>query len=142
MSGPGGPRRLEPPVTPVSEPFWEATRDRRLLVQWCVPCDRSVFYPREVCPHCLGADLEWRPASGRASLYSFTVDHLSPDPSGGDGPFAVALVELAEGPRLMTNVVGHPLDQLTVGMPLQVAWEPLSDGRHFPVFEPAQEARP
>ncbi len=57
-------RRMEPPVSPVSAPFWEATRERRLLVQWCLDCDKSVFYPRETCPGCLGTDLEWREASG------------------------------------------------------------------------------
>jgi uncharacterized OB-fold protein len=140
MTGPGTPRerpsRMEPPVGEASAPFWEATKERRLLVQWCLDCDRSVFYPREICPGCLGSDLEWREATGAATLYSFTVNHLSPSPTGTEGPFAIGLVELAEGPRMMTNVVGVPLDELSVGMALQVTWEELSDGRHYPMFEP------
>ena len=130
------PRRMEPPESPVSEPFWEATRERRLLVQWCVDCGKSVFYPRETCPGCLGTNLEWREASGNGTLYAFTVNNLSPNPTGGEGPFAVAIVELAEGPRMMTNVVGLPLDELKVGMELQVTWDELTDGRHYPMFEP------
>jgi uncharacterized OB-fold protein len=130
------PRRMEPPVTPLTAPFWDATRERRLLVQWCLDCDTSVFYPREVCPGCLGTHLEWREASGNGTLYSFTVNHLSPDPIGGDGPFTIGLVELTEGPRMMTNVVGLPLDDLEVGMELQVTWDELTDGRHYPMFEP------
>ncbi|HXR53747.1 MAG TPA: Zn-ribbon domain-containing OB-fold protein [Acidimicrobiales bacterium] len=130
------PRRMEPPESPVSEPFWAATRERRLLVQWCLDCEKSVFYPRETCPGCLGTNLEWREASGNGTLYAFTVNHLSPNPAGGEGPFAVAIVELAEGPRMMTNVVGLPLDELKVGMELQVTWDELTDGRHYPMFEP------
>jgi uncharacterized OB-fold protein len=131
------PSRFDPPASPVAEPFWEATKERRLLVQWCLDCDKAVFYPREICPGCFGVNLEWREASGKGTLYTFTVNHLSPSPTGTDGPFAVALVELAEGARMMTNVVGVPVDDLTVGMALQVTWDELPDGRHYPMFEPA-----
>ena len=130
------PSRMEPPASPASGPFWEATRERRLLVQWCLDCDKSVFYPREICPGCMGSDLEWREASGAGTLYSFTVNHLSPSPTGTEGPFAIGLVELAEGPRMMTNVVGVPIDELEVGMALRVTWDALSAGRHYPMFEP------
>jgi hypothetical protein len=84
----------------------------------------------------MGSRLEWREASGKATLHSFTVNHLSPSPTGEEGPFAVALVDLAEGQRMMTNVVGVPVDQLAVGMDLQVTWDDLSDGRRYPMFEP------
>jgi len=129
--------RFEPPVSEVSAPFWDATREKRLVVQWCRPCDRAVFYPRETCPGCLGTDLEWRECSGRGTLYTFTVNHLSPNPTGGEGPFPVALVELDEGFRMMSNIVDCPLEDLAVGMALAVSWEPLSDGRHYPLFAPA-----
>ena len=137
MTSPGRPRRMEPPESPVAEPFWRATRERRLVVQWCLECDRAVFYPREVCPGCLGTRLEWRDCAGTGTLYSYTVNHLSPNPTGGEGPFAVAVVELDEGFRMMTNVVGCPLDELEVDMALRVVWDELSDGRHYPMFEPA-----
>lgn len=135
------PRRIEPPVEPISQPFWDATRDRRLVVQWCLDCDRPVFYPRERCPVCFGERLEWRPCRGTGTLYSFTVNHLSADPAGGDGPFAVALVELAEGHRMMSNLVGVDPAELSVGMAVRVTWEPLTDGRHYPLFEPSRDDR-
>jgi uncharacterized OB-fold protein len=75
------PTRFEPPVQPESGPFWEATRERKLLVQWCTACDRGVFYPRVFCPHCgAGAGsgpgaLEWRRASGGGTVYSAVVEH-------------------------------------------------------------------
>jgi uncharacterized OB-fold protein len=132
-------RRLEPPVHPVTEPFWEATRRRELLVQWCIDCNEPIFYPREVCPRCLGTQLEWRPASGRGEVYAVSVQHkpAMPLPAFTDGPYAVALIELAEGVRMMSNVIGCPPDDVSVGMPVAITWEPLSDGRHLPQFAPA-----
>ncbi len=131
-------RPVEPPVSETSAPFWDATRDRQLLIQWCTACDQPVWFPREVCPGCLGDALEWRPASGRGEVYVCTVEHKPTMPTPfGDEPYVVALVELDEGPRLMTNIVGCPPEAVTVGMPVQVTWEALSDGRNLPLFEPA-----
>lgn len=138
------PARFEPPVGVEGAAFWEATRDSRLLVQWCTSCDRGIFYPRVFCPHCAaGTDaLEWRDASGRATVYAAVVEH-KPQAAGAkfsDGrPYCVALVELEEGVRMLTNVVGCPPDEVRAGMPVTVTWEPLSDGRRLPLFEPAQE---
>ena len=71
------PTRFEPPVGAESGPFWDATREGRLLVQWCTACGRGVFYPRAFCPHCAapGSALEWRTASGRATVYAAVVEH-------------------------------------------------------------------
>jgi uncharacterized OB-fold protein len=131
-------RVIEPPVTETTQPFWDATRDRRLLIQWCTACDAPVWFPREVCPGCLGSALEWRPASGRGEVYACTVEHKPTMPTPfGDAPYVVALVELEEGPRLMTNVVGCEPAAVAVGIRVQVTWEELSDGRNLPLFEPA-----
>jgi uncharacterized OB-fold protein len=131
-------RFLEPPVTETSQPFWDATREQRLLIQWCTACDAPVWFPREVCPGCFGSALEWRPASGRGEIYACIVEHRPSMPTPfGDEPYVVALVELDEGPRLMTNIVGCPPESVSVGMPVQVTWEELSDGRNLPLFEPA-----
>jgi uncharacterized OB-fold protein len=140
----GAPARFEPPVGVEAADFWEATRDGRLLVQWCTSCDRGVFYPRVFCPHCAaGAGaLEWRDASGRATVYAAVVEN-KPQAAGAnfsDGqPYCVALVDLEEGVRMLTNVVGCPPDEVRCGMPVTVTWEPLSDGRRLPLFEPAQK---
>jgi uncharacterized protein len=138
----GTPRRLEPPVGPDSGPFWEATREGRLLVQWCTACDRGVFYPRAFCPHCGSprSALEWRTAGGRATVYAASVEHR-PAPGGFSGgePYCVALVDLREGVRMMTNIVGCPPDDVRSGLAVAVTWEQLSDGRRLPLFRPADE---
>lgn len=131
------PRRIEPPVTETTEPFWAATRDRVFLLQWCVDCEEAIWFPREVCPRCMGSALEWRPASGDGVVYAMTVENKPSNPAiNGGERYVIALVDLAEGPRMMTNVLGCPPDDVTVGMAVQIAWDELSDGRNLPVFEP------
>ena len=137
------PTRFEPPVGAESGPFWEATREGRLLVQWCTACDRGVFYPRAFCPYCgarPGRPLEWREASGRATVHAAVVEHR-PEPAGaafaGGEPYCIALVDLEEGVRMMTNVVGCPPGDVHSGMAVTVTWEPLSDGRQLALFRPA-----
>jgi uncharacterized protein len=132
------PQRMEPTPTPVTQPFWDGTRQQQLLLQWCTACEKPIFYPRESCPGCLGSSFEWRPASGRGEIYAVTVEHRPQMTSRrAEEPFAVVLVELEEGVRMMSNVVDCPADDVKVGMKVTVAWEPLSDGRHLPQFTPA-----
>jgi hypothetical protein len=133
--------RFEPPVGAESGPFWEATRAGRLLVQWCTACDRGIFYPRALCPFCGGASaLEWREATGRATVHAAVVEHR-PEAAGAafahGEPFCIALVDLEEGVRMMTNVVGCPPGDVHSGMAVTVTWEPLSDGRQLALFRPA-----
>ncbi len=156
---------MEPPVGAESGPFWEATREGTLLVQWCTSCDRGIFYPRFFCPYCAadglgdsGADhpaqsgksgqsdragastLEWRTASGRAVVHAATIEH-NPAATGATfshgEPYVVALVDLDEGVRMMTNIIGCPPEDVRIGMAVTVTWEPLSDGRQLPLFTPA-----
>ncbi|MGH9229070.1 MAG: Zn-ribbon domain-containing OB-fold protein, partial [Acidimicrobiales bacterium] len=108
------PRRPAPPGSEASEPFWEATRAGRLVLPWCTACERPVWFPREVCPGCLGSAIEWREATGRGVVHACTVEHRPRQPVL-DPPYVVALVELDEGVRLMTNVVGCPPDRVAVG---------------------------
>ena len=121
--------RIEPPASEIAEPFWNATREGRLVLQWCTACEKPIWYPREVCPGCLGDDLEWRDAAGEGVVYACTVEHKA------DDPYVVALVDLDEGVRLLSNVVGGPPEQVVVGDRVRVTWEPLSDGRQLPLFE-------
>lgn len=136
------PRRPEPPVSELTRPFWEATRRREYLLQWCSSCETPIFYPREICPACLGTQMEWRPSRGSGEVHAVSVQHLpaAAFPAFNEGPYAVALIELAEGVRVMSNVVGCPPEEVTVGMQVTVTWEPLSDGRNLPLFEPAGQA--
>ncbi len=129
--------RFRPPVSAASEPFWDATRELRLVLQWCRSCERPVHFPREACPACLGTDLDFRPATGRGTVHAVTVIPTPANPTmAGRGPYAVALVELAEGVRLLTNVIVDDPASVAVGDAVIVAWEPLTDGRHLPVFVP------
>ena len=136
MTEPAEPTRFEPPVSEAAGPFWDATRQERLVLPWCTSCERAIWYPREVCPGCLGTDLEWRPAGGEGVVYACTVEHKS-QTRALEAPYVVALVELDEGVRLLSNVVGCPPEQVAVGDRVRVTWEPLSDGRRLPLFEPA-----
>jgi uncharacterized OB-fold protein len=137
--------RLEPQGSEVSDPFWDATRESRYVVQWCTDCAHPIFYPREVCPTCLSADaLTWRESSGRGTVHAISVQHRPANPTMADRvPYAVALVEVDAGGgdgatiRVMSNIVECDPEAVAVGDAVTVAWEPLSDGRNLPVFVPS-----
>jgi len=129
---------LEPSVSPYAEPFWAATREEVLLLPYAD--GKPFWYPRAVPPAYIdgGAEIEWRPASGTGEVYAVTVVHRpGPGRDPDDGPYAVALVELAEGVRMLTNIVGCAPEDVFVGMPVRVCWHELSDGRKLPMFTPA-----
>ena len=135
--------RIEPKAAEVSDPFWDATRDQRYLVQWCGACATPIFYPREVCPQCLSADsLEWRESTGNGTVYAVSVQHRPANPTMVDRvPYVVALVEVDAGDadntiRVMSNVVNCDPLSVRVGDAVTLTWEALSDGRNLPLFEP------
>ena len=129
--------RPEPPESDASQPFWNATRVGQYLLQWCTHCELAIHFPRAVCPHCLGDALEWRPSPGRGVVYAVTVEHRAQDPRMRSRvPYAVALIDLDEGVRVMSNVVGCEPDDVRVGMVVTIDWEPLPDGRRLPQFTP------
>jgi uncharacterized OB-fold protein len=138
VSEPRRPKRFEPAESEVTQPFWDGTRERRLVLQWCNGCQQPVHYPRECCPKCMSAErLDWKPASGRGEVYAYSVMHRGGSPFLADRvPYVVARVQLEEGARLMTNIVGCEPSAVRVGMPVSVTWEELSDGRALPQFEP------
>ncbi len=113
-----------PVPSPDSRPFWDAAKRHELQVQQCGDCRRFIYYPRHRCPHCLGADLEWRRVSGRGTVYSFTVVRRTTNKAFvADVPYVLAIVELAEGPRLTTNIVGSPPEVVRCGMPVEVSFD-------------------
>ncbi|MGW3364328.1 Zn-ribbon domain-containing OB-fold protein [Streptosporangium canum] len=121
---------------PVTEEFWEATRRRLLVVQRCLACGHRQHYPRWLCTACGGTELEYAPVSGLGVVDSFTVVHRAPAP-GFEPPYTVARVRLAEGPILLTHLVGDT--DWACDLPVRVAWRPLPDGRHLPVFRLARD---
>jgi uncharacterized protein len=129
-----------PRPTPETQPFWDGAAAGELRVQRCLACARHYFYPRPVCPHCGSGDVEWVTATGRARLYSYVISHRPAPGFAGDGPYAIAVVELEEGVRMMTNIVNTEItpENLELDMPLRVRFEPRGDV-HLPLFEPARE---
>jgi uncharacterized protein len=130
---------LEPPPSDEAAPFWDATRRSELVLPWCVACERPFWYPRAACPRCLSDEIEWRAASGEGVVYAASVQHLpGPGRDAADGPYVVALVDLAEGVRVMGNVSECAPDDVQVGMPVRATWHPLSDGRKLLQFAPQE----
>jgi uncharacterized OB-fold protein len=133
--------RLEPRASDEAAPFWDATREQRFVLPWCTQCDRAIWYPRATCPSCFGSAIEWRDDAGDGTVYAASVHHRpGPGRDAEDGPYVVVLVDLDAGVRMMSNVVGCPPEDVTAGMRVTVKWEPLSDGRHLPVFRVLREA--
>jgi uncharacterized OB-fold protein len=130
--------RKEPPVSDESRPFWDATREQRFVLPWCRDCDAPIWYPRTFCPACRGDSIDWRDDPGTGIVHAASV-HRRPGPGrvAEDGPYVVVLVDLDTGVRMMSNVVECHPETVTVGMRVELVWEPLSDGRHLPVFRPA-----
>ncbi|MEP6623150.1 MAG: Zn-ribbon domain-containing OB-fold protein [Acidimicrobiia bacterium] len=120
-----------------TQPFWDAARAGRLSIKHCNSCDQHHFYPRPFCPHCWSEDVEWVDASGRATLYTWSVVHRNDLPPFPDRiPYVAAVVDLAEGPRMMTNVVDCEFDALCVGMDLEAVFHPTSDEVTIVQFRP------
>ncbi|WP_326822156.1 Zn-ribbon domain-containing OB-fold protein [Streptosporangium sp. NBC_01756] len=120
------------PSDEVTGPWWDGTRQARLLLQRCTACGGLQHYPRALCTACGSMDLGFTESSGRGVVDSFTVVHRSADPAVAV-PYVVARVRLDEGPILLTNLVGD--GEWACGRRVRVAWRPLADGRRLPVFE-------
>jgi uncharacterized OB-fold protein len=129
---------LEPKESSLSRPYWAASRAERLVLPFCTACAAFFWYPRPVCPTCLADTIEWRDAAGTGVVHAVSVMHRpGPGRDEKDGPYAVAIIELFEGVRVLSNVVGVAPEQIAVGDAVRVAWQALSDGRKLPVFRPA-----
>jgi len=130
--------RPVPHADAATEPYWAAARERRLVMPKCRDCGRHHFYPRTLCPHCGSAQIEWAGVAGTGTLYSYTVVNRAPSPAfEPEVPYVVAIVELDEGPHLMTNLVGCEPAAARIGMRVRVDYRELSDGVLLPVFRPA-----
>jgi len=117
-----------PPTTPETEAFWAAAADGRLLLKHCTACNQPHHYPRSICPFCTSDRTEWRPSSGRGTIYSFSVMRRVAV------PFAIAYVTLEEGVSMMTNIVDCDLDAIRIGQPVRVVFKPTDGGHPVPMF--------
>ncbi|MEX0875005.1 MAG: Zn-ribbon domain-containing OB-fold protein [Actinomycetota bacterium] len=119
-----------------AEPFFEATKENKLLIQRCPSCGRHQFYPRKLCIHCGSPDVEWVQASGRGSVHTFTVIHQQGMPGWRDEvPYVAAIIDLEEGVRMTSNIVDCAPGDVTVAMPVEVTF--VDEGMYtLPKFRP------
>lgn len=137
MSAPAQPPRLLPEPTPVTKPFWEAAHKHVLSIQRCMDCRMHVFYPRGLCPGCGSDALEWVQASGKGTVYSFTIARRPTARELADKvPYVIAIVELDEGPHMASNVVDCDVESVRVGQPVQAVFEDVSDEITLVHFRP------
>jgi len=114
--------------------YYDGLRQGKLMLKHCRDCDRPYFYPRELCPHCYSDALEWRESPGLGAVYSYTIVRRPPPIMKGREPYAVALVELDDGPRMMAPVVGCPPDKVHIGQRVCIAFERIDDDLTLPQF--------
>jgi uncharacterized OB-fold protein len=131
------PQKPVPRPAPESVPYWEAAAKHSLQIPRCNSCGNFWFPPSASCPHCLATDFAWTPVSGRGKVFSFVVFHRVYHPAWeGDVPYVVALIELEEGPRMLSNVVGIPVDQVRCDMAVKVVFDDVASGVALPKFIP------
>ena len=124
-------RKLVPPViTAESKAFFDAARQSRFLIPICTACDRAHWYPRAICPFCASDKVEWRQASGRGTVYAFSVMRRVKE------PYIIAHVTLAEGPTMLTNIVGCDADHLRIGQAVTIVFQDTDNGPPVPLFKP------
>jgi len=125
----------------VTGEFWAAAREHRLLIQHCRACGRHQFIPQSCCRACLSEQVEWVETSGSGKVYSYTIIHRPPTRRfQEDVPYTVALVELDEGVRMMSNIVGIAPERVRVGMAVEVVFEDISPEISLPKFRPAKKS--
>ena len=115
-------KRPLPQPTPETQHFWDGCRDGEIRLQRCKTCNHTYFPPRDFCPACSAREVEVVKASGKATLYSYVINHR-PRPDFGEEPHSIAVVQLEEGPRMMTNIVGCTPDAVYGGMPVEVCFQ-------------------
>ncbi len=135
-----GTSRPVPIPDEISDPFFSGAREGRLMLQQCLDCGAWSWPVRERCPHCFAAKLEWRAASGKGILYTYTIMHQVMHPGFASiAPYNIAQVDLAEGVRVTSNVIGVGNDALRVGMALEAVFEDVGEGVSIPKFRPAAD---
>ncbi len=133
-----------PTIDSSSAPYWEAARDGRLLIAECAACAKVHHYPRPFCPHCWSEDVRPVQAAGTGTLYTYSTVYVNDlAPFADRLPYVAAIVELDEGPRVMTTIEGVAPEHLRVGMPVTAVFHPVddadTDSPYMTVFTPSEE---
>ena len=127
-----------PTIDDETRPFWEGTKAGRLLLRSCNACGAVHYYPRPFCPTCWSDDVDWVEASGKATLYTHSTVYTNDLPPFNERlPYIPAVVDLQEGPRMMTEIVDCATEDLQIGMPLEVTFREVTDEVTIAVFHPA-----
>ena len=127
--------RPYPIITEDGVAFWLRAKEGVLAIQKCRACSHAQMPPWQTCRHCMSSDIEWVTASGRGTVYSFSVVHYPPY-EGLEAPYAFAVIELEEGVRMATNVINCSMDEVKIGMRVRVCFRSISDQVALPFFEP------
>ncbi len=123
-----------PEIDEDTAPYWEACAEGRLLLQRCDACQALQTYPRQRCAECWNNDLTWIEASGRATIYSFSIVHRPPPGFEAESPYVLAIVELEEGIRMMTNIIDVAPEDVSIGQAVTVVFEQVTEGVALPKF--------
>ncbi|MBS4209389.1 OB-fold domain-containing protein [Bacillus sp. FJAT-50079] len=124
-----------PTITSVTKPFWDGIEKKQFLLQQCGDCQQWVFYPRTICPHCWSNNLEWKAASGKAKLKTWGIVHRPGHPAWSEiAPYVLGVVELEEGPTMMTHLLLDPEEEFKIGLPLEVSYTKCNE-RWLPFFK-------
>ena len=127
-----------PTIDAASAPYWEAAKQGELLIAQCAACGKVHHYPRPFCPFCWSTEVHWEEASGRAVLYTYSIVRRNDlAPFTERVPYVAGIVELAEGPRVMTDIVEADFDDVHIGMDLQATFVEIADGVTVPMVRPA-----
>ncbi len=120
--------------------YWEYTRKHELRMQQCAHCEYIRFPASVLCPKCHSMDAQWVRLSGRGEIYSYVIYHHAYHPGfRNDLPYAVAIIELVEGPRMESNVIGCKMEDLRIGMPVEVCFDDVTDEISLPKFKPVRK---
>lgn len=139
MTGMAGKNLPRP--TPESMPYWDGCRQHQLLIQRCDNCLHFQFFPRILCTNCMSRDVKWVKAKGNGQVLSYTIIRRAiSEAYAQQVPYVVALIQLQEGPTMMSNVVGCDAEKVTIGMPVKVVFEDWSEEITVPVFQPVDES--
>lgn len=134
-------RPLPQPMTPEARPFWDGCKEGKLMLPRCADCGHVFFYPRIVCPKCHSRAIAWIQASGRGKLHAFEIAYQAFQRAWKiKPPYVLAMIELEEGPRMMSNLVNVAPDPKAIrcDMPVEVVFTKLNDDVTLPLFQPAR----
>jgi uncharacterized OB-fold protein len=129
-----------PQMTPLNQPFWDGAKNGKLIMQRCADCRSWVWCPRPICSECGSTNLQWTELSGRGKVFAFTVIREVVGRAlrgfAPDIPYVTAWIDLEEGPRFCSNIIGCPLESVHIDMPVEVVFEPAGEGITLPKFKP------